>query len=744
MEAFYDYNMTHKQQLQHNEVIKHMRVFFQSARELFKRHERIEWIVLYAGIMLLYGLYIWEFFRDILSTLSLHFGYLDTQEDWTALDHFVKGHRFFQDYFYQYGWFLTLLQSIPYRIFHETYLAELISRFIFLPVLGVLLSIITAWNIFHKKKLVWIFLFFAFSLVATVSHTVVRHQVAELAISFFILYFWSDKLRYVFIAGIIGGLSLLTSLEYGLALIIGIFILFILKILLKLKIDKKCFFYFFLGVTIIIVSYVIFVVGIEGMKNFIAFTGGFITNYYYASPCSGYSFPRFEDIAIKTPGSQLLIFGIPIEFLQHMNLYIVFIYYLIIGLLLFHKYRSTHILQKRDVVKLVILLYGGLVYVRTLDNPCVGFFAKGAVPFALLLTFSVDDIYQVMRRSKSTLLRRAGFIGLLLIFSWFTLTQLTNYPVRMFGRKIPPVEVETPPQEYFSWAGWKMDSKYVKEYMQINDYILKHTTPDDYVFVHPWGPYNIMTKRRIPNSIIDTTQYAAGEQFISRTVNELEQKQPKLVVVSITKNLSIAGYTEEQITHYRYLSVKDGVGLFFTGKGDKVQQYILENYQPVFFNDAAVVMEQRQKPIKISQHYSKVAEIDDPYEHSVQVTHMERWGRSSAYRVTGSPSEWKIVFNKPISASDIDIEFKVDGDFITKRLMRYWPIISAELAVDDDLGAKSQTIATKDWQTVRISLLNKREIHSVTISLDDSKGLIWWTHPYLLRVKDVTLYEWKK
>lgn len=737
--------MKHKPQLLHNEVIKHLRVFPQSVTEILRRHEGIVWLLLYLLLIGIYSFYIWDTYIDIIATTSHHFGYLDTQENWTALDHFVQGHRFFQDYFYQYGWFLLLLQSIPYLLFQESYLAELISRFIFLPVFGVLLSILTAWNIFKKKYLIWIFLFFAFVLTATTKHTVVRHQVAELALSFFVLFLFSGSVRYAFIAGIVGGLAILTSLEYGLALTIGIGILFLLHIICKLQINRKSFLYFFIGEAIIIVPYMLFVVGIEGMKNFIAFTGGFITNYYYASPCSGYSFPRFSDIETIIPSSKLLVAGIPIEFLQHLNLYVVFIYYMILGLLLLYKYKRAHKLTKRDIVQLAILLYAGLAFVRTLDNPCIGFFAKGAVPTALLLTFTVDDIYRFIKKSGSTRLRRGGIIALVLIFGWFTLTQLTNYPTRILASKPPVEKVATPSQEYFSWAGMEIDSKYVNDYNQINEKILQQTTLDDYVFVYPWGPYNIMTGRKVPNSVIDSTQYAAGEQFITRTVKELEQKKPKLIVVSTTKNLSIAAYTEDAITHTRYLSVKEGTGLYFPGKGDNVQRYILEKYEPTYVNDVAVIMKPREDPITLRQHFKKITSIEDFEKHSLELKGMKKiWG-TNTYWVTGNKSSWAIGFDQPTEATDINITFKVDGDFLTKRLVRYWPKVEVELADGSSYpSATQEVIATKDWQTVQIILPEKKPIKRITMTMSDNKGLIWWMNPYLLQVQNVIFYEWKK
>lgn len=663
------------------------------------------WIVLFAVLFFLYGYEIRNFFLELLSNVSLHFGYLDVQENWDALDHFVKGDLFFKDYFYQYGWFILFLQSIPYTILHQTFFAELFSRFVFLPILALLIAFVVAKNVFHKWHFVFIFLFFGFLFNVDIKLTSIRHAMAALSLSFFILFFRSKKSRYLFIAGVISGLSVLASIEYAVALYIallaGIFIAFIAG---NTFITFRKIFWFFLGASIVLIPTLIFSIQAGTFANYVRFMSAEINNFYYASPCSANSFPRISDLKTTVQ---------PIDFLRQLNMYVVFVFYCATALVLLFKYVKKRTLSQTQLVQMIILIYGSLIYIRTMDNPCIGFFTLGLTPFFLLLTFSVDFLIEQVKKAKSRLFSCVYILLLITIFAWFLLTQDLEFISRIFSFKKTASEVKQN-LAYDAKVGWFIDTSYSKEYSEITRYITKNTPENDYLYVYPWGPYNILSGRNSPNSVLNAFQFLAGEEYEERTLKELEEKKPKVVVVNIFNNLGKVIYTTEKTTYNRYLSRDDGVGLVFLGIGNRVEIYILENYDIVLRNKKAVVLKRRKTPLPLKQSYKKIHQTGD------------------------------MNFAKPIEATDVEIEFKVDGDIFTKHLSKYFAEFTAAFETGDGLLAHStgSAIVTKDFQKVRISLPEKKQVKKLSLNISESKGLLWWIHPYSINIQKITFYEW--
>ncbi|MCJ7793090.1 MAG: hypothetical protein MUP45_03875 [Candidatus Marinimicrobia bacterium] len=123
-------------------------------------------IILYLACFLLLG-YLFLILRNLkffFSDINLIFGYIDYQHNWRGLEEFIRFRIPFKDYFYEYGWFFLFLQLPAYLFFCRSFLAVLISRHLYLPLVGLLLSYVVALNVLKKKHLILIFLFFFASL----------------------------------------------------------------------------------------------------------------------------------------------------------------------------------------------------------------------------------------------------------------------------------------------------------------------------------------------------------------------------------------------------------------------------------------------------------------------------------------------------------------------------------------------------------------------------------------------------
>ncbi len=663
---------------------------------------------------------------------------MDFHHQWRVLDDFASLKMPFKDYFYRasYGWFYLLIQSIPYLILRRTFFALLAVRHLYLPLVALVLSCLIARNVLRKPPLIIIFLFFCLLFRVNYIYESPRHLVAELSLSFFILYFLESRTKYLLISGLIAGLAVLTSFEYGAALNLAIFLLFISSFFSEVKLVKPFFNRFLLGEMAILVPFFSWL-SIKGVfHNFWEYTFPHMANFYYTSPCSNSSFPRLSEIQNLTASSKLLIFGIPIEFLQRLNLYLVFVFFILYALVLLFLFLKNRKFSRDNLVRLALIIYGLLVFVRTLDTPCLGYFSYGLVPFFLLLTLLIETIYTWIKQKKPLGLKALGIVALVIIFSWFILTEHTGSLIRAFGEKEELGEGETFAREFYPPVGWFIKEDFAKDYQEIDNYIQDHTAKEEFLYVYPWGPYNHLAKRQSPSSY-PLPVNLDGEKI----VKEFQVKKPKLVVVNLYNNLGIAHYGKARGDVARYYSLGDEDGPVFAGDGDAIQEYILENYEPVLKNDLAVVMKPREQPIEVPTRTREVNSIQEWDSKNIRTAYMWFTGDKNKYEVIAKNASWALNFPEPLTVSDIEVEFKVNGNFITKHLARYFLNLCLITAEPGEETYCFKKLATRNWQVEKISLPEIREIKKLKIDMLENTGLIWWLHPKYLEIKKITLYQ---
>ena len=87
------------------------------------------------------------------------------------------------------------------------------------------------------------------------------------------------------------------------------------------------------------------------------------------------------------------------------------------------------------------------------------------------------------------------------------------------------------------------------------------------------------------------------------------------------------------------------------------------------------------------------------------------------------------------------VEAKVDGDIITKRLSRF--LLKEFVTTDENVTMLiSNEIVRKEWQTLRMSLDQLRNVASIKLVIGENMGIAWWLKPYSLKVGKVTFYQW--
>lgn len=705
--------------------------FLKNTRILAKKYKRFCWILLFSLVFSLYGLLIWQNFISFLNTIPEHFGYLDLQDNWRALNDFVKLKVPYKDYFYEYGWFLLLLQSIPYLIFQQSYLGVIIARHLFLPIIGVLLAYIIGRNVLKKTHLILIFLFFNLFYGATMDFSPVRHLVAELSLSFFIIYLLKQKKVYLILSGVISGFSLLTAAEYGIALNLTILGVFLLTLILKTEIKKKDFLFFFILGFAVVSPFLVYLNLKNAFATYLQFTTSIMNNFYFSSPCNADSFPRFSDIQTLNAKSSWLIKAVPIEFLQNLNMYTVIIFYLLTVLVLIFRALRWKKLAKKDIIVGSLVLYGLFAYIRTLDTPCIGYLRYGMIPFFLLLTICIGDLAGLIQNSKSFIKKIIALFLVCIFFIWFTLTDNTGIVHAIINKSnnfIKPILHPVLKVKLNKKIGWSIDKEQVEKYEEIARFIQNNTMKDDTQLVYPWGPYNNLAELQSANSLQIPLAFIAGDEFVKRIISDLENKKPKFVVISLKNAGGVAHYgkkREDLGLSGRYYSLGFEDGPVFSGRGNKIETYILERYVTVIHNDVAIVMKKRERQVVLDEPFQKVGEI-------------------KRFATPIKASDFEIKFKKPIKATDIEIKFKLDGDVLTKRLSRYFVNFYVK-KVGAVYGLPvASPLARKEWQKEWISMIQIENIEAIKIELGQSRGIAWWMHPHSFQIESINFYNWKQ
>lgn len=670
------------------------------------------------SICLGYFFFIATNLRGVLGRLNFIFGYIDYHNNWQAVESFISLATPFKDYVYEYGWFFLMLQAPAYLFFGQTFMALLISRYVAVPVFSILVSWLIGRLFFKSPWQIWLFLFLLFLFRTNCYDVSPRHLVAELSLAFLVAAF-SRQDKKALAAGIIGGLGVLTALEYGVALNVSLLMAWILLKFLKSKppVSLKLFKQFAIGEMLVLGPFVLWLVIKGAMGFFVDFNLGVMGNMYSVSPCSSDSFPRFSEIELFN-GKSASIIGLPLTFLQRLNFYVVPVFYLFeLLIFLFQLVRSGKVNEK-NLVNFLLVCYGGMIYLRTLDDPCYGYFVYGLVPFFLLMVYRVSNVLSAKNKVPGVLLLTITII-------WFTLTQNSEFISNYFSHSPSP----TPQNElniehqWYPPVGWFLRKDLVKNYNEIASHIRLNTNEFDYVYSYPWGPYNQLSGRKSPTTLNNAVQFSlAGERFIEFTNKELELKKPKYVVINLYNNLGIVSFGKTR-SESKYIGHFDEDGPLFLGWGNAVERFILENYQTEFHNKVGLVMSLR--------------ELKKPLLDTLEEVYVWKQDESRVFQLAKATDQIVVMTKVPSGVSEIEIEYKIDGNIVTKHLGRFFFDYYVLPAGKSDWMWVDTGLAKRGWQTRQIALGKPKVISGLRIEFGENRGFLWWLRPRSIEIKQI-------
>ncbi len=712
----------------------------------FNKYKKTIYIFLYALIFIAYAFIILTDFFRILNNASTVINSVDLNQFWNSVEHFLSFDVMYKDYFFNYGIFFLFLQSIGYLIFGHNFLAIIISNYIFLPVIGIIVSYFIGKLILRKDSLVLLFLFFLLLFGVNDQLTSIRHLSAELSLAFFIFYFYQKKSLWLFVSGIIGGIAMLTSMEYAIALNAAILIILFFNIWSdNKKLGTIYVTKFLLGEMVIFIPYSLLLF-LQG--TFMEFWKYFLNTaslFYYAGPGSGASFARFSELRFHD-NYNLEIFNIPLEFISRLNLYIIFIFFIIyFATSITISIKSRKISQK-NLIKIFLIIFGLLVYFRTLQNPEISIFTYGLVPFFLLLTITIYDFYFLLQRSKNKSFKFFGYLGIFIIVLWFIISENTGYIAKIFDynpyRILPQFSKTT--KSYSPSLAYYLDKNVKDKFEETIDYIIKNSDAKDFVYEYPWGIINQVARRKSP-IIFDNPIYFYidnyGEKFINQALVQIKNNPPKFIVINISIKdkmfCCIASTTTDKLDA-GYFSSNEKNSPIFTGDGNKIEKFILENYTPVYYNDRAIIMAPKAQPANI-QNREIISEITDFNQNNIALKLLEK-NDGNSYSIKGSRASWTMTLEKPISnVSDVILKLKLDDSIFKKYFVKYrWNIHIETDNKKNPIYLKYDLVNINKTQEIKALFPEPRKIKKVTVELEKNMGFAWWLYPENINIEKIS------
>lgn len=668
-------------------------------------------IVLYIALAGYYAKNIGSFYSYKMATVNIEFGYPDPTLFLSALDNFSAHKVPYKDYFFEYGLFFLLLYSITYILLGKTFLAATISGFIVLPIIGVITSWLIAKLVLKRHLAVLFFLSLCLLYGTNYNFVSMRHLVAELGLAFLILYILTNKTKHLAISGALAGLAVLSAVEYGISLTISVLFILIIRSLAakKLKIKEALIF-----VTFLVLAVLPFFFGLninKGLSNYYLFNKDFISNYSSGNPCAKESYPRLSTVLnnpnVTTDQIQ--------KFLRDLNMYIIPIFYLIVGgVNIIKLIRNKE--SKTALTQLSLVSYGFIIYSRTLATPCTGYFAYSLIPFFLSVTLLIEQAYIYIVQSNKKLI-----YTFMIVIPIYWLYHAALY--------VPPPKQKTNiAQGYYKKTGTFMDKNKIKEYEEITNYIEANTNRTDFIYVYPWGPYNYLTKRPSPTPILTLVQaQIAGDSYINRVKNDIDLKKPKYIIVNIFNNFSVATYGKTRLDVPTYTSLNTVNGPVFAGEGNTIERYILENYETVFANKLAIVMTRRDKPID-------KANIDHP-------AVCKRINKNE-YQITSNYKTYvDITFRNPTPWKKVEVTQNLYGNAFDKLFTRFLINYYINSDKDGDSLTINEYLSKRSPEKISINNYNKVAISKLSIKVIRNTGFLGFLTPNKIEILEVDACE---
>lgn len=546
---------------------------------MIKKILKIDKVVLISSaIVLIYviSLCLLRFFKF---DYNSEFGYLDHQLYWEALHRLLDGQFIYRDFYWEYGP-LYLIYSLPFFVLlGKTFKAYVFIRMVILPLTGFLLSYFVGRELLKGKYLV-LFLFVS-ALYSTLDFTTIRHVVSELGLILVLMGFSKNHQKKILIGSLVMSLSFLAGIEYALIGVVALTIYVVSSFFIKsVKLEIKNILLAYGGIFSIAVLFFGILAIFGALGNYYNFFKEFSTSFLIQSPCRA-QYPLVAEFKKASDQGVWFLF----THLRRWNLY--FVPLVMFLTLIFLAKRTQK--DKNALILLVLLLYSGGSYIRVMVNPCVGIMAYGMMFFVLVLIY-------LLKTEKIKYKKMLYFLALFILSIYASVSGPMDFAA-LIGQDLAYKK----DQLLLESQKIYLDSTKTKNINKITEYIKQNTTANDYVYVYPYGPYNILSERKSPSSVIISTHFELAPFLVPEIINELEIHKPKIIVLNEINAWSYLA-SLHQIPN-QVINI-EGAPVFMAALTD-VEKYISQNYEIVEEFEGAKILNRRENPIEYIPAYLK-------------------------------------------------------------------------------------------------------------------------------------------
>lgn len=642
------------------------------------------------------------------------FGYLDYQIHWQSQYDLVAGKILYRDFYWEYGFLMLFLRLPFFFIFSKTFYSNFFNDFVFLPLLSVGLSVGIAKQYLNKKSLI-IFLIVMLLYRLNTDFNTVRHLIPELSLITAIIGVIEKNFRKKMIGSFLLGISLISSVEYALIANVSFIIFFILFIFTAKKDIIKNFIQTFSFQIAIGSLFLLYLIKFNILAGYIQFHLEFIKAFYINSP-DRLLFPRFDNLGEIFLDNKGFLFDFFV-LLQRLNIYMLvpIIIFLIV-------WNIRHRREKWFLLNITLILYTIFAYTRTLTTPA---YVHYGLTFIFLMIASMVSLPHNRKIIK---------YAVLAIIIWLCSASGLNYTlaeVAAYNEKTK-YSVE---KEYLPVAGMYLNKQLVQEYKTITSYIKNNTTPLDYIYSYPDGPYNQLTDRRSPVPITTTDYYGLVPSLVDPVYTQLTTNKPKYIIINKYNSSSYIS----AVNGVKYNVYSEGNDILIDGITTKIEDYIQQNYDLVKKYKIAWILKRRDTEKPLKKIYIAI-----PKQWNLEFKNLEKKNLllddSINLDVTDTDFEIYLITDKFNDINMLKIPIDVDLGLIKPFSKFIFQV--AVIANNKAYGIKGGFIAS-DWQDIIVYIPKvdpSVTINAVMIQVPQNMGFLFWGKPSWVKLKPPTAY----
>ena len=439
----------------------------------------------------------------------------------------------------------------PFEIYFPSFLMHLFGKSLIVLrsyfYIGVVLTLII--GVFLGKELcrtrsfsyfmALVFLAKTFPRVSFANWGGIRFGFGLLALLLMIVFLKKEKSFYLFLAGIVSGISLFVSFEIGIFSGVAIVATLILcKMFGFLKPDHKTVSLFVIGALVVVMPYLFYLAMNGALAPYLD------TIFRVASDGT----KVFDVPAVLGTPRNLKEFIMALSPFSH-NIKYMPPFFLYVGITIwFLRKLLNKSLNKRDLMVICVSIYGAFMYYGAFRD-IEGNQYEMALQPAIIVGYVFLEQAFIFCKSKRLNLQ-PGFkklliylvIGIIPVFSiiyplrryrrrFFIFKYAKEFFIEKKGRAILFPEHSHSILELDRAKGVIVPNKQKKEITKIVEYIKNNTTQDEIVFTYPnEGTYNFLTNRPALNRFKTTMDSWKDPEWHKELMNDLKTKRPKYII----------------------------------------------------------------------------------------------------------------------------------------------------------------------------------------------------------------------